>query len=81
MSGWTARVDGEEVPILRADHCFRAVAVPAGTCVVDFRYRPPGLLAGCVVSALALLVCGALAWVGVRRWRRRPPAPDGRLAP
>jgi hypothetical protein len=37
---WYASIDGREVPLLRANVTFRAVAVPAGTHRVVFRFRP-----------------------------------------
>jgi hypothetical protein len=37
---WTATIDGEPAPILRADLAFRAVALPEGDHVVRFDYRP-----------------------------------------
>ena len=58
--GWKARVDGEPVPILRANLLFRAVALPAGEHVVEFRYQPASLRWGAIISlaALAVLVAG-----------------------
>ncbi len=38
--GWTAELDGKEVPILRAEVLFRGVEVPAGRHQVVFRFRP-----------------------------------------
>ena len=38
--GWVAEIDGNRVPILRADVLFRAVEVPAGRHHVVFRYAP-----------------------------------------
>jgi uncharacterized membrane protein YfhO len=62
--GWQARVDGVNVPLLRADYALRGVALSAGHHEVDFRYRPRALWAALAVSlasALALLVLGLFA--------------------
>jgi uncharacterized membrane protein YfhO len=53
--GWKAWVDGRPAPLLPANTSFRAVAVPAGRNEVEMRYRPPEVMVGAVVSALALL--------------------------
>ena len=52
--GWTARVNGQAVPVLRANYMFQAVPVPPGRSAVDFEYIPPGLLAGIVLSTASL---------------------------
>jgi hypothetical protein len=52
--GWKAAVDGHPAPILTADGCLRAVALPAGSHRVVFRYRPVSLYAGAILSLLAL---------------------------
>ena len=44
--GWIAEEGGRRLPILRADGWFRAVALPAGTHRVVFRYRPTAFYAG-----------------------------------
>jgi uncharacterized membrane protein YfhO len=38
--GWTAELDGNLVPILRADVLFRGVEVPAGQHRVVFQFSP-----------------------------------------
>jgi Bacterial membrane protein YfhO len=38
--GWSARVDGKSVEIVRADYLFRAVLVPKGDHSVQFTYNP-----------------------------------------
>lgn len=58
--GWTARLDGAETPIARADHAFRAVALPAGSHRVEFTFRPRGLVTGGAITLVALAVVLAL---------------------
>jgi hypothetical protein len=58
--GWRADVDDHRVEIERANVAFRAVAVPAGRHTVRFRYRPPAVGAGIVLSALALMAAAVL---------------------
>jgi hypothetical protein len=62
--GWSAEVDGRPAEMLRADGLFRAVALPAGSHRVVFRYRPVSVLAGAALSALAAV--GILALLGGR---------------
>lgn len=54
--GWQATVDGQAVPIMRANQIFRAVEVPAGRHRVVYRYVPLPLYFGVAVSVLAALV-------------------------
>jgi hypothetical protein len=66
--GWTARVDGREAPVLRANVAFRAVPVPAGRHLIELTYRPRSVLAGLTLSGVALLL-GVAALVASRRWQ------------
>ena len=38
---WTATVDGQAAPVLRAQHAFTAVPVGPGHHVVELRFAPP----------------------------------------
>ena len=58
--GWTARIDGVEARLYRADHAFRAVWVSAGRHAVDFHYRPMSVVVGGVISGLALIIVAVL---------------------
>ncbi len=60
--GWEASVDGRDEPILRANLAFRAVAVPAGTHAVEFRFRPDSARRGPAASAAFLLLALVFAW-------------------
>lgn len=54
--GFTAFVDGEETPVIKANLGLSAVQVPSGSHTIEFRYMPPGLLGGIAISSVALLV-------------------------
>ena len=66
--GWQATVDGQPVPILRANGVVRAVAVPAGAHEIRFVFRPADFAAGAALSTVAALA-GVLALVAWRRER------------
>jgi hypothetical protein len=60
---WKAYVDGEKVEIATAFGLLRAVEVPAGTHVVEFRFESPNEVWGMALTVLAILATGALlAW-------------------
>ena len=67
--GWRATVDGQPAPLLRADGRHRAVAVPAGRHVVAFRYEPPWLWPGVVLTILSF---AAVLWILAFRRNRAP---------
>jgi uncharacterized membrane protein YfhO len=56
-------MDGQEVPVLRANLLFRAVYAERGQHVIIFYFRQKGLLAGMVISAITLV---ALVWIYLR---------------
>ncbi len=53
--GWHATLDGNSVPILKANHAFRAVEIPTGKHTVEFRYLPVPFLIGCALSSSMIL--------------------------
>jgi hypothetical protein len=75
--GWEATVDGELVPIQRADLLFRAVAVDAGTHRVAFTFRPASLRTGAVVSLVGLI--GLVVVVVALSKARRGDIMDGAI--
>ena len=56
--GWTATVDGQEVPLVRANYLLNAIEVPAGRHEVQMRFEPAGM-----TSARVLSMAGSLLWV------------------
>lgn len=65
--GWSATLDGQPAPLLRADFLFRGVEVPAGAHEVVLRYRPRGVWAALYVAPLGLLGLGLWALLARRR--------------
>ena len=63
--GWRATVDGQPVPLMKANYAFQAVLVPAGTHRVELRYRDRFLGTGALLSGFSLLGCVAGIF-----WRR-----------
>lgn len=53
--GWSATVDGKEAVIEKVNVGFMAVPVEAGTSIIRFNYRTPGLDAGIYISLGALI--------------------------
>jgi hypothetical protein len=58
--GWQARVDGQPVPIYRANYLLRAVPVEGGQHRVEVYYDPPLFRLGLAITVLTLLASGAL---------------------
>lgn len=67
--GWKAYVDGERVPVHRANHLLRAIPVPAGEHTVELRYEPWTLRAGLAISTVAAAGVLAVAVAALLRCR------------
>lgn len=79
--GWTATVDGKEVPLGRVNYVLRAMRVPAGDHTVEMVFDPrslhtTGTVATASVILIYLLVLGAVALflIGQRSGRGNEPA-------
>lgn len=70
-AGWRAYVNGEERPMMRANYTLRAVVVPAGTSIVEFRFEPPLFALGWKLSIGAVFLALALAGTDILRRRRQ----------
>ncbi len=64
--GWKAYVNGDEVPVWRANYAFDAIAAPAGRSEIEFVYEPESLRAGAAIG-VASLVAGLAALLRRRR--------------
>ena len=71
--GWTATVDDQEVPILRANYILRALEIPPGQHTIRFRFAPQSYQVGNTVSLgasilLIVVLLGAIGWTGKQRF-------------
>ncbi len=76
MPGWSARVDGSPVPVLRGNHAQQVIPLLGpGRHTVALEYRPPGLAAGCAITTVSAVLWALLAGLAVfsRGKARRPP--------
>jgi hypothetical protein len=66
--GWRVHVDGKPARLLEVDTVLMGAVAPAGEHVVEFSYRPAGLVLGRYVSLVTILACVAATPL---LWRRR----------
>jgi hypothetical protein len=66
--GWHAMVNGADAPILRVNHAFRGVMVPAGKGILQYDYLPASFVLGLKLSATAVVIL--VAWTAVFLWLR-----------
>ena len=70
--GWRATLDGERIPIHKANYIFRAVYLPAGAHEVRFHYLPTGVAVGAIVSLVTLSgMAVVLGRTGVQKLAQR----------
>ena len=63
--GWRATVNGQPAPVLRANHAFQAIPIPAGKSIVRLDYVDWPFRIGAGISLLTLLGC-CLLWQRTR---------------
>lgn len=67
--GWRVYVDGERAHLHEVYGVLRAVALPAGDSLVEFRFRPITFYAGAALTAFTLLTLLGLV---ITDWWRKP---------
>ena len=75
--GWKAFIDGDPVDIKRANYVLRALEIPAGDHIIEFRFEPKAYYAGNPVMAISsylllLLLIGALV-MEYRKMKEKNP--------
>jgi hypothetical protein len=78
--GWTARVDGQLVEVVRVNGGLRGVLAPSGQHGIVFTYEPMSFKLGAIVTAVTLLIAGLIGLAHVVQWivgRRRARQTSG----
>lgn len=68
--GFTARIDGKESRIYKANLCMMALKVPEGKHNIAVDYFPPGLITGSWISLVGLLLLMLIVWSEWKKKRR-----------
>jgi hypothetical protein len=58
---WSATIDGRPAPLILTNGAYQGLIIPAGDHVIETRYRNPMVIAGAVITILALLVGARIA--------------------
>ncbi len=68
---WNVYVDGKKADALRADYCFRAVALSPGKHIIEWRFESQSFQHGMLISLGSLATCVALLVVALFLDRRK----------
>jgi hypothetical protein len=65
--GWQAFIDGKETEILRADYVLRALNIPSGKHIIEFKFEPKAYLIGNKITlasswVVLFLALGCFGW-------------------
>ncbi|NLN75575.1 MAG: YfhO family protein [Armatimonadetes bacterium] len=70
-AGWNAFVDGKPAQIEKVNIGFLGLMLPAGQHDIEFRYFPPGLRLGAIVSGVSVIILFGYFIIAARIWRRK----------
>ena len=70
-SGWTATLDGKPIEVLRCDYVLRAVAIPAGTHILELRFEPESYSAGLIVTTVTNYALTIVLLIYLVLWIRK----------
>lgn len=74
--GWTATIDGQEVPLYRANLAFQAVELPPNGGDVVLQYEPRPLGSGLLISVISLLMAVFLSALYIFRYAEEDITPS-----
>jgi hypothetical protein len=71
-NGWNAYIDGEKTPIIRANYVLRALIVPEGAHIIEFKFEPTVIKKGNTITLISyvLLVLIPIGWFFVEKRKK-----------
>ena len=75
-NGWNAYLDGQTTPHFKVNYALRAMRVPAGDHIVEFKFEPDLIKTGSQITLGTSLLLGIiiLGGIGYSYWRKRKAA-------
>ena len=64
-TGWIAKIDGQEVPIIRTNYVLRGLAIPAGQHKIEFSYEPKNYATGQSLGLIGSILLSLLLLAAV----------------
>ena len=71
-NGFSAKVNGVDAPIIKANGGFMAVKVGVGDNTITFKYQTPGLSIGAIISGIAVLILLGYCFLSYWDHKRHP---------
>ena len=72
--GWNAYVDGKPAPHFETDYALRAMMVPAGKHVIEFKFEPQVVKTGSTIALVSFIGMIILFGIGIYTERKKKTA-------
>lgn len=64
-TGWTATIDGKEAPIFKANYVLRAMKIPAGKHIIEFKFHSKAFETGKKMALIGSILLSLLIVAGI----------------